>query len=361
MLATGHPCFYKDGHYYDLAAKDYRSIPKDQKIILLREQKELKRNDSASLIDLGDGVACLEFHTKMNALDEGIVEIARAALEEVDKNFVGLVIGNQGEAFCAGANVMTVYLAAEEKQWDQIDQASKRLQDFLMAMRYSPKPVVTAPFGYTLGGGCEVAMAGARILAHAESYVGLVEVGMGLIPAGGGCKELLRRVVSPAMQTPNVDPLPFVQRVFETVGLAKVATSAEEARQMRFFGPADRVVMNRDHLIAEAKRAVLQMGAEGYRPPLRGNIIYAAGERMLAALRVAIYMMRQANYISDYDAKVGAKLARVLCGGNLTAPTWVDEQYILDLERETFISLLGEEKTRERIWHFLSTGKPLRN
>ncbi len=361
MLATGHPSFYKDDKYYDLAAKDYRPIPKNPNILLLREQKEIKRNDSASLIDLGDGVACLEFHTKMNALDEGIVEIARAALEEVDQNFAGLVIGNQGEHFCAGANVMTFGLAAENKEFDKIEQVGRAFQDFLMAMRYSPKPVVTAPFGYTLGGGCEVAMAGARIVAHAESYVGLVEVGMGLIPAGGGCKELLRRVVSPAMQTPNVDPLPFMQRVFETIGLAKVATSAEEARQMGFLGPADRVVMNRDHLIAEAKRAVLQMAAEGYRPPMRGKIIYAAGERLLAALRVAIYMMRQANYISDYDAKVGEKLARVLCGGDLTAPTWVDEQYMLDLEREAFISLLGEEKTRERIWHFLSTGKPLRN
>ncbi len=361
MLATGHPSFYRDGKYYDLAAKDYRPIRQNPNIILLSQQKEIKRNDSASLIDLGDGVACLEFHTKMNALDEGIVEIARDALEQVDKNFVGLVVGNQGEHFCAGANVMTFGLAAENKEFDRIEQAGRAFQDFLMTIRYSPRPVVTAPFGYTLGGGCEVAMVGARIVAHAESYVGLVEAGMGLVPAGGGCKEMLRRVVSPAMQTPNVDPLPFMQRVFETIGLAKVATSAEEARQMGFFGPADRVVMNRDHLIAEAKRAVLQMSAEGYRPPMRGKIIYAAGERSLAALRVAIYMMRQANYISDYDAKVGEKLARVLCGGDLTAPTWVDEQYILDLEREAFISLLGEEKTRERIWHFLSTGKPLRN
>jgi 3-hydroxyacyl-CoA dehydrogenase len=204
-------------------------------------------------------------------------------------------------------------------------------------------------------------MAGSRVVAHAESYVGLVEVGMGLIPAGGGCKELLRRVVSPAMQTSNVDPLPFMQRVFETIGLAKVATSAEEAREMGFLGPADRVVMNRDQQIAQAKRTVLQMVADGYRPPARGKIVYAAGERMLAALKIAIYSMRQGNYISEYDAKVGVKLAFVLCGGKLTSPAWVDEQYILDLEREAFISLCGEEKTRDRIWHFLSTGKPLRN
>jgi 3-hydroxyacyl-CoA dehydrogenase len=360
MLATGHPSFYKDGAYYDLTAQDYHRLPKIPDVIVLRGQKQVKRNDSASLFDLGDGVACLEFHTKMNALDEGIVEIAQTALEEVNKNFAGMVIGNQGEHFCAGANVMTIGLAAENKEFEKIEQIAQALQNFLMTIRYSSKPVVTAPFGYTLGGGCEVAMAGSRIVAHAESYVGLVEVGMGLIPAGGGAK-MLRRIVSPAMQTANVDPLPYMQRVFETIGLAKVATSAEEARHMGFFGASDRVVMNRDYMIAQAKQEVVNLAAQNYRPPMRGKIIYAAGERMLAALRVAIYSMRQGNYISEYDALVGNKLAYVLCGGDITSPTWVDEQYILDLEREAFISLCGEEKTRERIWHFLSTGKPLRN
>ena len=361
MLATGHTSFYKDGKYYDLATKDYKPLPTSPNVILLRDQKVIKRNDSASLIDLGDGVACLEFHTKMNALDDGIVEIATAALDEVARNFVGMVIGNQGEHFSAGANVMMIGLAANEGRWDDINKIGKALQDYLMMVRYSPKPIVTAPFGYTLGGGCETMMHGSRIVAHAESYIGQVEVGMGLLPAGGGCKELLRRIVSPAMQTPNADPLPFMQRVFELIGMAKVATSAEEARQMGFLGAADRVVMNRDQQIAEAKRTVLQMVAEGYRPPIRGKIVYAAGERMLAALRIAIYTLLQGKYISEYDAKVGEKIAYVLCGGNLTSPTWVDEQYILDLEREAFVSLCGEEKTRERIWNFLSTGKMLRN
>lgn len=361
MLATGHATFYKDGRYYDLATKGYLPIAEPKNVILLKNEKVIKSNDSASLIDIGDGVACLEFHTKMNTLDEGIVEIANAAMEELDKDFAGMVLGNQGEAFCAGANVMMVYLAAEEKQWDKIDELSKRVQDFTMAMRYSPKPIVTAPFGFTLGGGCEMAMAGSRVVAHAESYVGQVEVGVGLLPSAGGCKELLRRIVSPAMQTPNADPLPFLQRVFELIGMAKVATSAEEARQMGFFGPCDRVVMNRDQLIAEAKRTVLDMAAEGYRPPVRGKNIYAAGERMLAVLRLAIYSMVQGRYISEYDAHIGNKIAYVLCGGNLTAPAWVTEQYILDLEREAFVSLCGEEKTRERILNFLNTGKPLRN
>ncbi|MBI4789254.1 MAG: 3-hydroxyacyl-CoA dehydrogenase/enoyl-CoA hydratase family protein [Chloroflexi bacterium] len=361
MLATGHASFYNDGAYYDLATKAYQLLPKPKNVIVLKDQKVIQSNDSASLIDLGDGVACLEFHTKMNTLDEGIVEIAAAAMEEVDKNFVGMVVGNQGEHFGAGANVMMVGLAANDGKWDEIDRIAKALQDFTMAMRYSQKPIVTAPFGFALGGGCEVMMAGSRVVAHAESYIGQVEVAMGLVPAGGGCKELLRRIVAPAMQTPNADPLPFLQRVFELIGMGKVATSAEEARQMGFLGPADRVVMHRDQLIAEAKRTVLTMVAEGYRPPVRGKVVYAAGERMLAVLRVAVYSMVQARYISEYDAKVGEKIAYILCGGNLTSPTWVPEQYFLDLEREAFISLCGEEKTRERIWHFLSTGKPLRN
>lgn len=361
MLAAGHESFYQNGSYYDLKTKAYQPIKARPEFIILKNAKVIQENDSASLRDLGDGVACLEFHTKMNALDDSIVEVAQTALDEVDRNFIGMVIGNQGEHFSAGANVMTIGLAAEAAEWDKINQVTKTLQDFLMAVRYSYKPIVTAPFGYTLGGGCEVAMSGSRIVAHAESYVGLVEVGMGLIPAGGGCKEMLRRVVSPEMQTPNADPLPFLQRVFETIGTAKVATSAEEARQMGFFDATTRIVMNRDQLLAEAKRTVLQMKAEGYHPPVRGKVIYAAGERMLAALRIAIYSMVQGRYISEYDALVGQKLAYVLCGGSLTAPTWVEEQYILDLEREAFVSLCGQEKTRERIWHFLNTGKPLRN
>jgi 3-hydroxyacyl-CoA dehydrogenase len=360
MLANGNASFYQNGSYYDVASQTYKAIAKAPNVIVLKNTRVLTENESATLRDLGDGVACLEFHTKMNALDDNIITVADAALAEVDRNFVGMVIGNQGEHFSAGANVLSVGLAAENAEWDQINAVTKALQDFLMRVRYNPKPIVTAPFGYTLGGGCEVAMAGSRIVAHAESYVGLVEVGMGLIPAGGGVKEMLRRVVAPAMQTQNADALPFLQRVFETVGTAKVATSAEEAKQMGFFGPDTRVVMNRDQLIAQAKQTVLHMAAENYQAPARAKI-YAAGERALAAMRIAIYSMLSGKYISEYDAFVGEKLAYVLCGGNLTAPAWVDEQYILDLEREAFVSLCGQEKTRERIWHFLNTGKPLRN
>ncbi len=360
MLAAGNTSFYQDGAYYDPATKTYKPIAPEANVIVLKNTRIITENESASLRDLGGGVACLEFHTKMNALDDNIISVADAALAEVDKNFVGMVIGNQGEHFSAGANVLTVGLAAENGEWDKINEVTKALQDFLMRVRYSPKPIVTAPFGYTLGGGCEVAMAGSRIVAHAESYVGLVEVGMGLIPAGGGVKELLRRIVAPAMQTQNADVLAFLQRVFETVGTAKVATSAEEAKQMGFFGSDTRVVMNRDQLLAQAKQTVLNMAAEKYQAPARAKI-YAAGERALAAMRIAIYSMVSGKYISEYDAFVGEKLAYVLCGGSVTAPAWVDEQYILDLEREAFVSLCGQEKTRERIWHFLNTGKPLRN
>lgn len=360
MLAGGNASFYQNGSYYDPASKSYRALTSLPNAIVLKKERVIVENESASLRDLGDGVALLEFHTKMNALDDNLIEIARAALQEVEQNFVGMVIGNQGEHFSAGANVLTVGMAAENGEWEKINAVTQALQDFLMQVRYHHKPIVTAPFGYTLGGGCEVSMAGARIVAHAESYVGLVEVGMGLIPAGGGCKELLRRVVAPAMQTQNADVLPFLQRVFQIIGTAQVATSADEAKQLGFFGPDTRVVMNRDFLLSEAKKTVLNLVDENYQPPARAKI-YAAGERALAAMRIAIYSMVSGKYISEYDALVGEKLAYVLCGGKLTAPAWVDEQFILDLEREAFISLCGQEKTRERIWHFLNTGKPLRN
>ncbi len=366
MLAAGNASFYQDGSYYDPASKTYlvkregNASDSASNVIVLKNTRVIAENESATLHDLGDGVACLEFHTKMNALDDNIIEVARAAFDEIDKNFVGMVIGNQGEHFSAGANVLGIGLLAENGEWEKIDEVAKALQDFCMLVRYSRKPIVIAPFGYTLGGGCEIAMEGARIVAHAESYVGLVEVGIGVIPAGGGCKEMLRRVVSPALQTQNADVLPFLQRVFETIGTAKVATSAHEAQQLGFFGGDTRVIMNRNHLLSEAKKTVLDLVAENYQAPARAKI-YAAGERAMAAMRIGIYSMLSAKYISEYDAKVGEKLAYVLCGGKLTAPAWVDEQYILDLEREAFISLCGEEKTRERIWHFLNTGKPLRN
>ena len=231
-----------------------------------------------------------------------------------------------------------------------------------MAVRFSAKPVVAAPFGRTLGGGAEVAMAAARIVAAAETYMGLVEVGVGLVPGAGGCKELVRRNVSPAMkQTPNADPLPFVQNVLQTIGAAKVSTSAKEARTFGFLTSADRVVMNRDHLIAESKEEVLELAAHGYAPPPREKSCYAAGRDVRAGLRAGIYVMQQGGYITEYDAFISSQLASILCGGDLSSGQWVDEQFLLDCERKTFVALCQEPKTIERIQHMLSTGKPLRN
>jgi len=231
-----------------------------------------------------------------------------------------------------------------------------------MAIRFCSKPIVAAPFGRTLGGGAEVAMAASRIVAAAETYMGQVEVGVGLVPAAGGCKELIRRVVSPAMsQTPNADPLPLVQNVLQTIGAARVSSSAAEARELGFLTDADRIVMNRDHLMAEAKEEVLELAAHGYSAPVREKNCYAAGRDVLAALKAGIYGMQQGAYISEYDALITARLASILCGGDLSSGQWVDEQFFLDREREVFVALCREPKTLERIQFMLANGKPLRN
>ncbi len=370
FLAAGNRTFYQyeNGRavaYYDFKTGTYQRLIPHPKAIILRDLKSegrvLERNPSASLIDLGDGVLCLEFHTKANALDPDIFAMMQRALERLDReDWVGMVIGNQGEHFCAGANVFVIGVSAQQGMFEAIEQGVRTMQNLMMTMRYFHKPIVTAPFGMTLGGGAEVAMHGARMVASAETYIGLVEVGVGLIPAGGGCKELIRRVLTPAMQTENADPLPFLRRIFETIGMAKVATSAEEGRALGFLSDADRIVMNPDFLIYEAKREVLHLAESGYRPPLKPKL-YAAGRDLLAALRIGVWQMREARYISEHDAKIGEKLAYVLCGGDHPEPMWVDEEHFLDLEREAFLSLCGEPKTQERIWHFLQTGKILRN
>lgn len=370
MLAAGHTRFYKkdDGRllYYDPARKGYVAAEVDPRIILLKdlkadERRVIAENPSASLVDLGDGVLCLEFHSKMNSLDTDIFDMMARAREELEKDWVGLVIGNQGEHFCAGANLFLVGMAAQQGEWEQLEAIVKQGQEAILAFRYSPKPVVSAPFNMVLGGGAEVMMGASAICAAAESYIGQVEVGVGLIPAAGGCKELLRRVVSPVVRyAPNADPLPFLQKIFEMIALAKVAGSAEEARQWGFLTQADRVVMNRDHLLHEAKRMVLEMAESGHRPPIRERV-WAMGVNGLAALEIVVWGMKEAGWASAHDALIADKLAYVLCGGKLSQPQWVDDRYILDLEREMFLSLLGEQKTLERIWHMLQTGKPLRN
>ena len=365
MVSSGHPTFYeyeagtKVGVYNPVLRK-YVSIKRPASLILLKEQKVISKNPGATLYDLGDGVACVEFHTKMNSLDEDIANMIIEGQDRMQHEFEGLVIGNEADNFSAGANIMLVVMAAQMGEWEKLGNIVKNLQDLNMRARYSPKPVVVAPAGLSLGGGAEVTTHASRVVAAAELYTGFVEFGVGVIPAGGGTKEMLRRIVNPAMKTEGAEALPFLQRVFMQIGLAKVATSAEEARQMGILGPLDRVVMNKDLLITEAKKEVLHMAATGYHPPIPEKI-YAAGRDALGALRVAIHMMKEGKYITEYESFMAGKLAYVMTGGELSRPTWVDEQYILDLEREAFLSLCGEEKTRQRMVNMLQTGKPLRN
>lgn len=369
MLEAGFGSFYEyDGPtkvgVYNPTRKQYDPIAKSRGIVILDQQKAagkvIKKNPGASLIDIGDGVACVEFHTKMNALDDDIVTMVIEGLDRTERDFDGLVIGNEADNFSAGANLFMVVMAAQNGMWDQLEVALKRGQETYMRMRYFPKPVVVAPAGLALGGGAEMPMHASRVVAAAELYTGLVEFGVGVIPAWGGTKEMLRRIVNPAMRTPNPISLPYLRRAFEQIGFAKVATSAVEAREMGLLGPCDRIVMNRDYLLTEAKREVLNMAAAGYAAPIPEKI-YAAGRDALGALRVNVHMLREGQFISDHDKLIAEKLGFVLTGGELSQPAWVSEQYILDLEREAFLSLCGTEKTQERLWHTLQTGKPLRN
>jgi 3-hydroxyacyl-CoA dehydrogenase len=370
MLQKGIQSFYRRiGNevtgVYDPAGGKYVPVDRPATVIKLSElhgtPAELRRNDSASILDLGDGVLCLEFHSKANSLDPSIAEMGFAALKLLrEDQWRALVIGNEGKDFCVGANLGLFIYAVQGGQYTMIEQATKQLQDLLMAFRYAPKPVVVAPFKRVLGGGTEVALSGSKIVASAETYMGLVEFGVGLIPAGGGCKELLRRIIAPHVKD-GVDVLPYVQQVFETIAFAKVSESGPHAREMGFLHVSDQIVMNDEHLLGEAKQAALDL-AEDYRAPNpNDNPIYVLGRRGKAAMLTAIKQMEWGRFISDHDAKIARKLAHVLAGGDLSAPQWVSEQYILDLEREAFVSLMGEPKTQERIAHTLQTGKPLRN
>ncbi len=364
MLKNGVVSFYqyKNGEkisVYDTVKGKYVKLKMTEDLVMLKGTKLISENMGATLRDMGDGVACLEFHTKMNSLDEDIMNMTVEAFEHLE-NFDGLVIGNEAENFSAGANLFMMVVGAQQGMWDMLDGAVRKLQDMNMRMRYSPKPVVVAPAGLTLGGGCEITMHASRVVAAAETYIGLVELGVGLIPAGGGTKEMLRRIVNPVMRIAESEPLAALQKAFLQMGQAKVATSAEEARRMIFLNPQDRVVMNREHLLSEAKREVLHLIAAGYRPPAP-EPVYAAGRDALAALRIGAWTFKEGKYITQYDHHVAGKLAYVMCGGEITKPTWVSEQYILDLEREAILSLFGEEKTQARMWSILQTGKPLRN
>jgi 3-hydroxyacyl-CoA dehydrogenase len=323
-------------------------------------QKVVRKNAGASLVDLGDGVLALEFHAKMNALGGDQIQMVHAGVKEAAANFAALVVGNDAPNFSAGANLMLLLLEAQEGNWDEIDIMIRAFQASTQALRYADVPVIVSPAGLTLGGGCEVALHGDRVQAAAESYIGLVEVGVGLIPGGGGTKEMLARAVDglPANH-PNL--LPFVQRVFETIGFAKVSTSAADARRLGFLGDADRVTMNRERLMADAKAYALERVREGYQRPAPRTAIPVGGDTVLAAIKLGVHLAWRGGRISDHDAVVGRVLAHVLAGGALPHQTTVSEQYLLDLEREAFLKLCGERKTLERIAHTLKTGKPLRN
>src|SRR5216684_1052765 len=370
MLDSGAKSFYKQENgqrfYFDFPSAKYVPASDPPGTIVLKSLKDrsgvIRKNSGASLIDLGDGVAGLEFHSKMNSIGGDTLEMLKIALNEVEKNFVGLVVGNQGQNFSVGANLMLMLMEAQDENWDELDMIGRFFQQSVMSLRYSPKPVVVAPFQMVFGGGCEMVLHADRVRASAETYIGLVEVGVGIIPAGGGTKEMLVRALdSIPKNMEDADPFPFVKRAFETIALAKVATSAEEARAFGFLSADDTISMNVDRLIADAKKEVLALAASGYQQPKQRKDILALGMPGLATLKLGVHMMKRAGYISDHDALIGQKLARILTGGDLNHPTRVSEQYLLDLEREAFLSLIGTRQTQDRIAHMLKTGKPLRN
>jgi len=333
----------------------------------------VKKNSGASLVDLGDGVACLEFHSKMNSLGSDIISLIIQTLKPGGPGdaFDAFVITNDATNFSVGANLMLLLMSVQEDEWDDVDLAIRQFQGMTQAIKFSPKPVVSAPFGLCLGGGTEISLHAAARQPHAELYTGLVEVGVGLLPGGGGCKEMLLRAVDTASSSRgkvsgdalagSVEMMEALKRAFETIATAKVATSAHEARAFGFLRNSDRITMNRERVLSDAKARALELVRAGYEPPVARTDIPAPGENLLAALKMGVHLMRQGDFITDYEVKLGAKIAEVLCGGNVTPGKPLSEQYILDLEREGFKSLCGEKKTQERIQFTLKTGKTLRN
>jgi 3-hydroxyacyl-CoA dehydrogenase len=318
----------------------------------------VRRNAGASLVDIGDGVLCVEFHSKMNAIGGDTIEMLQAGVREAAASYAALVVANDALNFSAGANLLLLLLEAQEGNWDDVDLMVRAFQGATMALKHADVPVVVAPAGLALGGGCEIALHATRVQAAAETYMGLVEVGVGLIPAGGGTKEMLARAMETA--PPGSDPMPFVQRVFETLGFGKTSTSGPDARRLGYLREGDGISMNRDHLIDDAAASALA-GVQEHVPAQPRSAIRVGGESVLAALKLGVHLAWRAGRITDHDAVIGRKLAWVLAGGNVTHATTLSEGQMLDLEREAFLSLCGERKTQERIAHTLKTGKLLRN
>ena len=369
MLEKGFESFYKENDdgslsYYDLASKGYQPVVESPEIVnlanLKKQEKLVAGNDDGSLIDLGDGVVCLEMHSPQQAISPLFTEFIFQAIEETEKNFAGMVISNQANNFCVGANVALLLMAAQGGEWEMLDKSVKDFQDAMMAIKYARIPVVGAPFQMALGGGMEIILHCDRIQAAAETYMGQVEMGVGLLPGGGGNKELLYRYVERVPDGLNVDLLPYVQKAFEAIAMATVATSARHAQELGFMRSTDKVTVNQDFLIHDAKQTVLGMVKEGYETP-RTKAVPALGDYGIAAFKAGVQNLRWGNYISDHDMKIALEIAQVLCGGNIRPKTMVSEQYLLDIEREAFLRLIGEEKTQERIMSLLTTGKAVRN
>jgi 3-hydroxyacyl-CoA dehydrogenase len=375
-LASGRKSFYESekgqASVFDFGSGSMKRVEQPAGILILRDLREagreVERNSGASLIDLGDGVVCCEFHSKMNAIGADLIAMIHKGLKRLETDFDAMVIANQATNFSVGANLMLVLIGAQEQEWDELHAAVKQFQNVNLAIKYASKPVVAAPQGMALGGGCEISLHAARIQAAAEAYIGLVETGVGLIPGGGGTKEMLIHANENAPSGDDLDLFHTLKPVFENIAMAKVGTSAEECRELGYLRRDDQVSMNRERLVAEAKQTALTLARGGWKRAASSwqegaqtTQIKVLGESFLAAAKMAIHLMVRGGYASDYDAHVARKLGNILAGGTLSAPQMVSEQYVLDLEREAFVSLCGERKTQERITHTLKTGKPLRN
>ncbi len=367
MLSSGNTSFYKkekgELYYYATETKTYKKVPNTSSTInlqILKPEKEVFKNDDVSMIDLGDGILNLEFHSKMNTMGPGVVEGIQNAIELAEKEYRGLVIGNESnDAFSAGANLGMLFMFAAQKQFEEVDKMIAVFQNTMMRVRYSSIPVVIAPHSLALGGGCEICLHADKLVANAELYMGLVEVGVGLIPAGGGTKELALRM-GDSRRNGDVE-LNRLQEAFMNIAMAKVSTSAHEAREMNYLRNSDRIVLNRSQIISEAKKEAIALAEAGYVQNQPRKDVWVEGKQALALFKAGITSMRMGNYISDHDALIGNKLAYVIAGGDLDKPQMVSEQYLLDLEREAFLSLTGEAKTQERIASLLGGGKPVRN
>ena len=369
MLASGRTTFYAGGAatptFYDARTKAPLPIIDDEKQLSLPALKSdskrlVKKNHGASLVDLGDGVLCVEFHTKLNTLDNDVIGMLGEAAEVAERDFRAVVIGNSGEHFCAGANLMLIAMAAQQKAWGQIETVVTNLQNAMQRLRYAKVPVVAAPFQYTLGGGAEVAMAADACQAHAETYMGLVEVGVGLVPAGGGCLRMVERYTAELAGVSGVDLLPFIGQASLNIAMAKVATGAEEAKSLKYLRQTDGISLNPARLLFEAKQRALGLAGSGYRPPLP-PLLPAAGYDAEKTIGTRIWAMVEGGFASPHDALIANKVAHILCGGPVAAGTLLPEQHFLDLEREAFLSLCGEPKSQERVQFMLMNNKPLRN